>query len=53
MGDAHFERPVVFSHHARRRMRERGTSEEAVLAAIRHGAAEPAQRGLVQEGEKP
>jgi hypothetical protein len=48
MIDADSERPVVFTHHARKRMLERGASERAVVEAIRSGVREPAQRGLVQ-----
>ena len=40
------EKPIVFSLHARTRMRERGASEEDVREAIRIGHWEPAQRGL-------
>ncbi|MEK6709089.1 MAG: DUF4258 domain-containing protein [Nitrospinota bacterium] len=39
-------KPVVFTLHARQRMRERGTREEDVLQAIRIGQREQAQRGL-------
>lgn len=42
------ERPIVFTQHARERMRERGVREEDVRSAIRIGQREPAQRGLVQ-----
>ena len=38
--------PVVFTNHARQRMRDRGAREEDVLEAIRIGQKEPAQRGL-------
>jgi hypothetical protein len=48
MIDADSEKPVVFTHHARQRMRERGACERDVLEAIRSGVREPAQRGLVQ-----
>jgi hypothetical protein len=48
MIDADSEKPVVFSHHARKRMLERGASERDVLEAIRTGVREPAQRGLAQ-----
>lgn len=41
-------KPVVFTFHARERMRERGTREEDVLIALRLGLREPARRGLVQ-----
>jgi hypothetical protein len=40
-------KPVVFTAHARKRIVERGTSEEDVIEAIRIGEREPAQRGLV------
>ena len=39
-------KPIVFTAHARRRMRERGASEQHVIQAIRAGRQEPAQRGL-------
>ena len=39
-------KPVVFTQHARDRCRERGTAETDVIAAIRNGKREPAQRGL-------
>lgn len=39
-------KPVVFSYHARQRMRERGAREVDVLEAIRVGQPEPARRGL-------
>jgi hypothetical protein len=39
-------KPVVFSTHARQRLRERGTTEEDVRRAIREGQREPAQRGF-------
>jgi len=39
-------KPIVFTTHARQRMRERGAREEDVLEAIRIGEREPAQRGL-------
>jgi hypothetical protein len=39
-------KPVVFTAHARKRMLERGTSEEDVREAIRIGEREPAHRGL-------
>ena len=41
-------KPVVFTKHARQRMRARGASEEDVRQAIRVGQREPAQRGLFQ-----
>jgi len=37
---------IVFTAHARRRMRERGAREEHVIQAIHTGRREPAQRGL-------
>lgn len=40
--------PVVFTKHARQRMRERGAREDDVMEAIRIGEREEAQRGLVQ-----
>ena len=40
-------KPIVFTTHARKRMRERGAREEDVREAIRVGQREPAQRGLV------
>jgi len=39
-------KPVIFTAHARRRMRDRGASEERVIEAIRTGRREPAERGL-------
>jgi hypothetical protein len=39
-------KPIVISHHARRRMADRGVREEDVIRAIRTGQREPAQRGL-------
>ena len=39
-------KPIVFTHHARDRIRERGTTEEHVREAISDGQREPAQRGL-------
>ena len=41
-------RRVIFTRHARDRMAERGASEQDVLAALRAGEREPAQRGLAQ-----
>lgn len=41
-------KPVVFTLHARERMQERGAREEDVLAALRLGERETAQRGLIQ-----
>lgn len=39
------ERPIRFSDHARLQMAERGVAEAEVIAAIRHGDAEPARMG--------
>ena len=39
-------KPVVFTAHARARMRERGAREADVREAIRIGQREPAQRGF-------
>ena len=39
-------KPLVLTHHARDRLRERGTTEGQVREAIRDGQREPAQRGL-------
>lgn len=39
-------KPIIFTDHALRRMRERGAREEDVREAIRVGEREPAQRGL-------
>lgn len=39
-------KPIVFTDHALRRMRQRGAREEDVREAIRVGEREPAQRGL-------
>ncbi len=39
-------KPIVFTHHARARLAERGTTEEHVREAVRDGQREPAQRGL-------
>jgi hypothetical protein len=38
-------KPIVFTTHARARMRERGAQEEDVREAIRIGHRKPAQRG--------
>jgi hypothetical protein len=38
-------RKVVLTAHALRRMKERGTCEEAVLEALRIGQPEPTRRG--------
>jgi hypothetical protein len=40
-------KPVVFTKHARQRMHDRGAREADVLAAIRTGQKETAQRGLL------
>jgi hypothetical protein len=42
------EKIIVFTVHARARMRERGARQEDVREAIRIGEREPAQRGLFQ-----
>lgn len=39
-------KPIVFTRHARERIKKRGTTEEDVIRAIREGYREPAQRGL-------
>lgn len=39
-------KPVVFTRHARERIKKRGTTEEDVIRAIQGGYREPAQRGL-------
>lgn len=39
-------KPIIFTHHARSRCAQRGTTEADVAAAIRTGNREPAQRGL-------
>jgi len=39
-------RPIVFTAHARQRIKERGTTEANVELAIRSGEREPAQRNL-------
>lgn len=39
-------KPVVFTRHARDRCTQRGTTEADVIAAIRGGKRQPAQRGL-------
>jgi hypothetical protein len=36
--------PITISHHAQLQMRERGASEDEVIAAIRTGEPEPARR---------
>lgn len=46
--DPEGSKPVVFTRHARERMQERGAREEDVLAAVRLGERERAQRGLIQ-----
>ncbi len=39
-------KPIVFTRHAQERCVRRGASEADVVAAIRNGKREPAQRGL-------
>ncbi|HEY7337097.1 MAG TPA: DUF2283 domain-containing protein [Bryobacteraceae bacterium] len=39
-------KPIVFTRHALNRCRERGTTEADVVAAIRGGSRERAERGL-------
>jgi Domain of unknown function (DUF4258) len=39
-------KPIVFSRHALERCKQRGAAETDVIAAIRNGKREPAQRGL-------
>ena len=39
-------KPITFTHHARGRCAQRGTTEADATAAIRTGNREPAQRGL-------
>lgn len=46
MSNADALKPIVFTQHARQRMRERGAEEQHVVEAIRNGQREPAQRGL-------
>ena len=41
------EKPIVFTHHALDRLRQRGTNEDDVKQAVRKGSREPAQRGLI------
>jgi hypothetical protein len=41
------QKPIVFTHHARQRMKERGASEEAVREAVRIGEREPGKEGRV------
>jgi hypothetical protein len=43
-----FEKPIVFTAHARGRVRQRGTDQPSVEIAIRIGQRESAQRGLTQ-----
>jgi hypothetical protein len=45
--EADKQKPVVFTPHARQRMKERGASEEAVREAIRIGAREPGKEGRI------
>jgi len=40
-------KPIVFTNHARQRLKERGTNEESVHEAIRNGEEEPARGGFV------
>lgn len=40
-------KPIVFTHHARQRMKDRGTDEERVIEAIRGGEQEPTCSGRV------
>ena len=40
-------KPVVFTFHARQRMKDRGASEENVIEAIRSGGREPVRSGRV------
>ncbi|MFP4500122.1 MAG: DUF4258 domain-containing protein [Candidatus Hydrogenedentota bacterium] len=42
------KKEVVFTHHARQKMCERGVAEESVIQSIHIGEREPAQRGLWQ-----
>ena len=39
---------IIFTSHARQRMKERGVTEEQVREAISIGMKEPAQRGFFQ-----
>jgi hypothetical protein len=39
-------KPIVFTRHARERCGRRGAAEDSVIAAIRTGKREAAQRGL-------
>lgn len=39
-------KPILFSRHALERCKQRGAAEADVIAAIRNGKREPAQRGL-------
>jgi L-asparaginase/Glu-tRNA(Gln) amidotransferase subunit D len=41
------DKPIVFTEHARERMKAREAAEDEVREAIRIGEREPAQRGLV------
>jgi hypothetical protein len=45
--EANTQKPIVFTSHARQRMKERGASEEAVRQAIRIGEQEPGKEGRV------
>lgn len=40
-------KPIVFTFHARQRMKDRGASEKDVVEAIRTGEQEPARSGRV------
>lgn len=40
------QKPIIFTHHALNRIRQRGTNEEHVKKAIQTGQKESAQRGL-------
>lgn len=45
--EAKKQKPIVFTPHARQRMKERGASEEAVREAVRIGEREPGKEGRV------
>jgi hypothetical protein len=45
--EADKRKPIVFTAHARQRMKERGADEEAVREAIRIGEQEPGKEGRV------
>lgn len=40
-------KPIVFTFHARQRMKDRGTDEEHIIEAIRGGEQEPTRSGRV------